>query len=41
MKNFFHIVALVIALGAGTASAHAMGGHHTTGDIMTEAYNGR
>lgn len=41
MKNFFHIVALVIALGAGTASAHAMGGHHTTGDIMTAAYNGR
>ena len=41
MKNIFHIVALVIALGAGTAAAHAMGVHSTTGEIMTVAYNGR
>lgn len=41
MKNIFQIAALVIALGAGVATAHAMGGVQTTGDIMTKAYTGR
>lgn len=41
MKNIFQIAALVIALGAGVATAQAMGSAQTTGDIMTKAYTGR
>lgn len=41
MKNLFQIAALVIALGASAGAANAMGGQHTTGEIMTESYNGR
>lgn len=41
MTKLFQITALIVALGAGAATAHAMGGQQTTGDIMTSAYTGR
>lgn len=41
MKNIFQIAALVIALGTGIATAHAMGGTQTPGEIMTKSYLGR
>lgn len=41
MKAFLQIAVLVAALGAGIATAQAMGNTHTTGDIMTKAYLGR
>ena len=41
MKSVFQIAALIIALGGGLATAHAMGHPQTTGDIMTKAYVGR
>ena len=41
MKHFLQISALIFALGAGLATAQAMGPAQTPGEIMTKAYTGR